>query len=151
MKISLLSRIDNKIPELLIYKNSKTDWYNMASTKTGALLGYMQTSDAFFKGTKALYIDGMYMEERRQGYGSKFLDFVKNLSKKEYQGTVFLDASSILEDDSGFEPHIFYRKNGFITDNKKILNKIDEAIEARRNLTIFDIDPTVMYWQDENK
>lgn len=96
MKISLLSRIDNKIPELLIYKYSKIDWYNMASTKTGTLLGYMQTSDTFFKGKKALYIDGMYMEERRKGYGSKFLDFVKNLNGKETLGTVFLDASSIL-------------------------------------------------------
>ena len=45
----------------------------------------------------------------------------------------------------------FYRKNGFTTDDKETLKKIDKAIETNRTLTFFDVPPTIMYWQEKNK
>ena len=122
----------------------------MAATKMGVWLGSMQVLDSEFKGKNALYIDSLYIDKRRKGFGSKFLDYAKILSKKEYNGTVFLNANSLFLGEFSTEPHILYRKNGFTTDDKKILNKIDEAIKTRRSLTFFDIAPTVMYWQDKN-
>lgn len=151
MKISLLSRIDNKIPEILIYKHSRQPFYNMFNSKTSEFLGSMCAYPDNFKGKMALCIDSLYMVKRGKSYGSSFLDFAKNLSRKEYHGTVFLNASSILEEDSGLEPHAFYRKNGFTTDNKKILEKIDDSIKSDKALTFFDVPPIIMYWQARKK
>ena len=152
MKISLLSiKPNKKIPEELIFSPFKKGWYNMASTKTGAWLGCMQTSDGFFKDKKALSIDGLFIEKYRQGHGTKFLNFAKNLSKKDYDGNIFLEASSMFLGSWSPEPHVFYRKNGFTTDDKTSLSIIDWAIKTKRDLYCKDIRPTVMYWQDENK
>ena len=152
MKISLLSiKPNKKIPEILIFNPLREGFYNMASAKTGSWLGSMQVFDLEFKGEKSLYIDSLYIDKRKKGYGSKFLDFAKKLSKKEHNSTVFLKANSLFLGSSTSEPHAFYRKNGFTTDDKETLKKIDKAIETNRTLTFFDVPPTIMYWQEKNK
>jgi hypothetical protein len=152
MKISLLSiKPNEKIPEILIYNPLRKGCYNMASAKTGSWLGCMDVLELEFKGEKALFIDSLYIDKRKKGYGSIFLDFAKKLSKKEHNGTVFLNANSLFLGASSAEPHAFYRKNDFTTDDKETLKKIDEAIKANRTLTFFDVPPTIMYWQEKNK
>ena len=150
MKVSLLTIKPNKnIPDLLIYSPLKKGWYNMCSAKTGSLIGFAQTAEAEFKGKKAFFIEGLLIEKPKKGFGSKFLDFFKILSKNGCNSTIFLEANSLFLSDFSTEPHAFYRKNGFTTDDQEVLKKIDNSIKANRNLTFFDVPPTVMYWQDK--
>ena len=52
-------------------------------------------------------------------------------------------AAALMEGDF-IPPHIFYRKYGFTTDNKEILNKIDNCIKEKKQLTIKDAPITYM-------
>ncbi len=154
-----------KIPESLIYKRLLTEpvrrrfsyRYNvMFSTKTGkkqAIMSYVPTF-SFPKGkpVKSLYISYLYSFESGHGYGTKMLNFARNCSIKEGCGGRFhLDASISLLPQK--VPHIFYRKYGMTTYNKKLDKKIDKFIKQGKTATSSDFSDIAMYYnpQENNK
>ena len=155
-----------KIPQVLIYttKATATDLttgksrivnvHKMADTKTGHYVGEMITQarkkmDCTYiypdkKNCNALEIVRLIMEERRMGYGSKFIEFAKYESKQSgCDGRVFALASRLY--DRLHPSHIFYRKNGFTSVDKKLNQIMDECMANGQNLDIEHADNLFMY------
>jgi len=85
--------------------------------------------------------------ERRKGYGKLFLDFAKNLSKKHGLNGRLRVLAGIKISDTSNPSHIFYRKYGFTTDNKQVLNAIDRGIKTGSQLDYMLVPPVYMYYQ----
>ena len=91
----------------------------------------------------------LYIKEQRQGYGKEFIDFAKNRSKQlDCDGRLFLMADSGVL-DAEKPPHIFYRKQGFTTSDKKYLKKIDNFIKENKEMENKDSKPIYMYYVPE--
>lgn len=155
-----------QVPKELIYtlKAVATDFttgksrivnvHNMADTATGHYVGQMVTQArkkvdcTYIYPNKitcdALEIIRLIMEERRMGYGSKFIEFAKHESRKKgCEGRVFALASRLY--DRNHPSHIFYRKKGFTSVNPKINKILDECIEQGKDLDIEYADNLFMY------
>ena len=133
-----------KIPEKLIYRLPSSNRFRMVDTKTGRYVGEMNLS----KRENEMFIDWLNImpNEKRKGNGTIFLNFAKNISKQMgFNGRLRLMAS-VLPFDPHNPPHIFYRKYGFTSDDKKVIKKIDKAILKNRQLSIFEVPPTYMYY-----
>lgn len=137
-----------KIPEVLIYNPRGTYLYKMFNTKDSKYLGKMV---AYPNINKQLNISELIIfTQRRQGLGTKFLNLAKNLSKEcGCEGRMILDASTTPYDPHN-PPHIFYRKYGFTSDNKKFIKKIDKHIQKDKQLNYMSAQPLTMYYPDES-
>lgn len=133
-----------KIPDTLLYRPPQTNSFRMFNTKTGDFLGEMildkRESEMFVR-----WLD-VKPEHRRQGVGTKFLDFAKNISKSfGFEGRLRLMAS-VMASDIKNPPHIFYRKYGFTSDDKKMLSRIDKLIKKHKQLDTMKALPLYMYY-----
>ena len=136
-----------KLPEILIYNPYGTNLYTMISTKEKKFLGRMIIHSNI---NHQIEIDELTIfSRRRQGYGTKFLDFAKNLSRQYgYNGHMVLNASSTPYDPQN-PPHIFYRKYGFTADNQKMIRKIDKCIKKGKQLDAYQTPALIMYYPDD--
>ena len=74
------------------------------------------------------------------------MDFAKSLyGELGCEGKVVLDASTTPYDPHN-PPHIFYRKNGFTSDDKKMLKKIDKHIKKGKQLDYKTTPAIRMYY-----
>lgn len=140
----------NKLPKYLIYNPQNTNLYRMFSTKNGKSIGEMVAIPSVLHQT--LIIDRLIIPRcanRRQGAGTDFLNFAKNLSKSfGFEKRMMLLASTLSLDPHN-PPHIFYRKFGFTTDNKELLKKIDKCIKKGTQLDDYSTPQTLMHYPDE--
>ena len=149
-----------KIPEILYYHKKQgtirqNNLYNMLSTETGKKHGFLATwvennkIKDYYEG-KLLFIGFIATTPRRNGYGQKIIDFAKNLAKKEdCNGHIQLYADgSFTQDDI---PHLFYRKNGFSTLDKKLDKKMDKFIKSGKVATHKDFSNMPMYYPAPDK
>lgn len=147
-KSILLTKPIKTMPEVLIYKQNNVYRYTMLDVKNSKIAGRMYAHFIQNLKTKecSLFINTLNIYQKRQGFGSKFLDFAKQVSKQfGCEGRVRLIASTT-EYDPLNPPHIFYRKNGFSTDNKKLLKKIDKYIKNNKQLPHLSTPPETMYY-----
>ena len=153
-----------KLPEQLIYsfradafdvsvnRRCIVNVHRMFETKTGKYVGEMVTqpyknitSNLIYPEegkTKALEIVRLLVFQRRKGYGTKFINFAKNESN-EYNcnNHLFLLASSLY--DPQYPSHIFYRKQGFTSINKKMNKILDKCIAKNEKLN--NAENLIMY------
>ena len=146
-------------PELLIYgfkQNQHNSGYKMVHTKTGNCVGEMIVHNQQFHyfrfetpGVDSLSIDYLKIFKRNQGFGTKFLNFAQSLSKKNgCNGNMHLISSDCYDKET--PPHIFYRKYGFDSNDKKKLNEIDKAIINGKK-TQFNFDYICMFFPTKSK
>ena len=149
MKNSILfTKAIKKVPDVLIYQHKNTSLYTMFDVKNLKLAGRMNAYGIRDLLTKedSLYIETLNIYQKRQGFGSIFLNFAKHISKHlGCEGRVKLIAATT-EYDPLNPPHIFYRKNGFTTDNKKLLKKMDKYIKKNKQLPHLSTMPERMYY-----
>ena len=136
----------NNIPNVLYYNPIKTGTYKMIDLKKGALIGEMSAAKR-----KELFLQSLNIkpEYRRQGYGNKFLDFAVNLSENLGLGGKLRLLASLTNKDIKNPPHIFYRKYGFSSKDKKALAYIDECIKNNRQASPLT-EPIYMYYQKKH-
>lgn len=147
MKNFNLPLTKQNIPTRLIYNPNGSDFYRMFNTKTGNVIGEMIAYPTI---NQDIFIDRLLIyREKRQGNGTRFLNFAKNLSKKYgFKGRILVCAGTLAEDPFN-PPHIFYRKYGFTSDNKKILNLIDKHINKNKQLNYRTTTNLMMYYNPE--
>lgn len=146
-----------EIPEVLFYKLSKksvmhppqeeflafstkgdNNWGEIVVHKSKMLHRNDYSGDT-------LAIDFIGSNERHKGLGSSMIEFAKNYSKKKgCNGYLVLRADSSI--DKHQVPHIFYRKQGFTTLDKKTDNKLDMFIKNDKKATSFDFMTQMMYY-----
>ena len=109
--------------------------------------------EMFIEKRRELQIESLEIitSERRKGYGTKFLNFAKNLSKKMGLGGNMRLLAGATESGGEIPPHVFYRKYGFTTNNKIILNRIENSIKTGENLDIVSAPPVYMYYRNRGK
>ena len=138
------------LPEVLIYKMPDTFYsgeYRMINTKTGKFVGEMITSNLKLE-KKYLGIAILNIFKKRQGYGTRFLNFAKKLSQEQgAEGRLILKATTMPQDPHN-PPHIFYRKFGFTTEDKKQLKKIDRHIKKNKQLNWLETPNLIMTYPD---
>lgn len=166
----MITKPINKIPDVLIYKVPKPPvivgytyrksgnpaLYRMADTKTGQFVGEMVgdvvVHDKSIKQDfypletpyKSFYIAELQIEEKSMGYGSKFINFAKSLSRQfGCNGRVHLVSSRLY--DSQHPPHVFYRKCGFTSNNKFMNDYLDDCIASKTPLEVEFADNLNMY------
>lgn len=135
-----------KMPDILIYNPKGTNLFRMICTKDRKVVGKMV---AYPSSDSRLYIDELTIfSNRRQGLGTKFLNFAKSLSKSwGFDGKMILNATTTPYDPHN-PPHIFYRKFGFTTNDKKMLKKIDKYIKTGKQLDYKKTPDLIMYYPD---
>lgn len=143
MFYTFMQKITTKIPNILFYNPPNTNSFRMIDRKKSAYIGEMSVLKR-----KVLFLESFHIfpDYRKQGYGKKFLDFAVNLSKKLGLNGNLRVLAAVIAKDSDNPPHIFYRKYGFTSDNKKILKQIDEAIKNKQQLHPFNTPPLYMYY-----
>jgi len=133
-----------KCTKTLLYRYPGTYDYRLFDVKSGKYLGKINMD----KREKELYIKWLKIcdGEQRKGYGTFLLDFAKKMSEQMgFNGRLELLAS-ILPGSLNTPPHIFYRKYGFTSNNRKMLSKIDRCIKNNKQLT--SEDPQIhMYYE----
>lgn len=134
----------NRIQGIIFYNPPKTNYYRMFDLRKSAYIGEMSVIKR-----NDLYIESLDIKPnyRRKGFGRKFLDFAVDLSKKMGLNGNLRVMAGLTESDLKNAPHIFYRKYGFTTDNKKVLNKIDEFIKQHKQPEPYDLPLTIMYYK----
>ena len=124
------------------------------STKTGLRAGYMgcrcngKKNSYIIKGNNvvpSLYIADLFSYSRGSGAGIALLDFARDLSKEiGCEGNIHLVASGCYAPNSA--PHLFYRKYGMNTGDKRIDRKIDSFIKRRKDAKRIELDNIMMYY-----
>ena len=128
--------------------------HKMADMRTGNYVGKMITRvkknvDCTYiypekSACNALEIVAILLKERKKGFGSKFLKFAKYESLKSgCEGRVFLCASRLF--NINHPPHIFYKKNGYVSVSKKMNKLMDDCIKNGTELDIKQADDLLMY------
>ena len=153
LKYPPLKRCANKkLPEYLFWehKDCFDTWdISMFSTKDPKKTGKMTciTTKQTISGKQKPYILILLLlsEPRKQGLGTKMLDYVQNFSKRKgCDGRFYLCADPQFTPKEA--PHIFYRKYGMNTGNPKDDAKIDMFIKEGKNGTIEDFPHQKMYY-----
>lgn len=140
-----------KMPDVLLYKPAKSIKYKMFDVKHSKYVGFMEARPIKDKGIRTLFIEFLLVNDKRKGFGTKFIQFAKNLSKKlNCEGRVSLEATTTVYDPHN-PPHVFYRKNGFACDDKKMLRKIDMSIKKNRPLDYRETPSIKMYYSPDVK
>ena len=141
-----------KIPEILVYYSRKTpDYHDFVMGKTSKPYAtcrmyckptYLNIENDTFP---SVFVHLIASKPKRQGLGFKMLDVVKKFSEK--QGC---DGRFHLFADVTFSPdevsHLFYRKYGMTTGDKKLDAKLDKFIKKGQTLTYKDINSMLMYY-----
>ncbi len=141
----------NQLPEVLIYHKPGTCAYRMTTTFMPRVVGEMRAYPIERNNKKSLWIDFLIIFQKRFGFGTKFLDFAQHLSRQTgCNGNISLKAGSTVYDPTK-PPHEFYRKYGFGSENKKMLRKIDRAINSKTHLNYKKTPPIIMYFPDNEK
>lgn len=97
-----------------------------------------------------LAIDFIQSQKKHNGLGSSMIEFAKNYSKRiGCNGYLVLKADSTL--DKKEVPHIFYRKMGFTTFDKKIDKKLDSFIKSKTSATSKDFSSQLMFYPMKKK
>ncbi len=123
-----------KITDRILY--NKDNHYNMASIGMGKTLGKIKLIDK----KDTLYIANLksyYPENKELRVGTSLINFAKKLSKKMgHKGK--LNVFAYNTELGGKQPHKFYRKQGFTTNNKHLDDILDFCIECN-----IDIPPSM--------
>ena len=139
-KISSLTPRLKQFPKGLIYKVPNRSSYRLVDSKTGNLVGKMQAFpvDGYIysyynlnRDEKIFRIYSLDIEENEQnkGWGKYFIDFAKKESYRQgCEGRCNLVAYNPWK-----SPHIFYKKQGFITPEKGFNKTLDEYIEKKES------------------
>lgn len=97
-----------------------------------------------YKGS-VLAIDFLEVSDKNKGVGTKILKFAKNCSEK-----MGCNGYMVLKSDSSYTPekipHLFYRKFGFSTFDKKTDKKLDKFINSKQNATSKDFPCLIMHY-----
>lgn len=136
-----------ELPRTLIYNKSKSSLYTMMTTQNPRIVGTMWASPKKIDNKNFFEIILLVIDERRKGFGKEFINFAKNRSyQKNCEGRVFL-TSDINVFESRKPPHIFYRKQGFTSNDKAYLKKIDQFIKEGKEMTYKDNKCIYMYYE----
>ena len=146
----LNTRPVKQIPNILIYNTPHTPIYKMITTfmprTVGEMIAYPKTKNK----KKFLWIQHLLIFQKRSGFGTRFLNFAKNLSSEMgCNGDIRLKAAATIY-DSITPPHEFYRKAGFGSDNRKILRRIDWVIKHNIHLNP-ELAPAIEMYYPDNK
>ena len=148
MKVSLAKAYKpTPLPRTLIYNTPGSSVYRMFNTQNHRQVAHMEAFPYKKNGKKFFFIGILMAFDKKQGYGSDFINFAKQHSKSlGCAGRVMLKADTICADPHT-PPHIFYRKHGFTSDDKVALAKIDRHIEKNIVLLPENIDELTMYYE----
>ena len=136
-----------ELPRTLIYNKLKSSLYTMVTTQDPRIVGTMWASPRVIDKKNFFEIILLVIDERRKGFGSDFVNLAKNLSwEKGCDGRIFL-TSDLNFFESKIPPHIFYRKQGFTSNDKEYLKKIDQFIKEGREMTYKDNKCIYMYYE----
>lgn len=148
-----------KLPECLIYKIQNQVTYNKThyiariislkeKTVKGEIVFY--PSYAYRKGGErepSIFIYWLKIFDRKKGYGTKLLNYIKNYSKQiGCKGNFWLDSSACLLPNEA--PHTFYRKYGMTSDSKKTDKLLDKFIKKNKIPTYKDMPEILMYYPE---
>lgn len=144
--------VNGKLPEYLFWehKDCFDTWdISMFSTKDPSKYGKMTCIESKQLINRKLVPDILVLmllsHPRKQGLGTKMLDYAQNFSKRNgCEGRFYLCADAQFTTKEA--PHIFYRKYGMNTGNPKDDAKIDRFIKEGRNGTIADFPHQKMYY-----
>lgn len=148
----LKSNINKKLPEYLFWEHKNcfdTTDICMFSTKDSSKYGKMTCIETTppEKEIKKPYIYVLTLEtnSKRQGLGTKMLDYVQNFSKRNgCEGRFYLNADARFAPKEA--PHIFYRKYGMNTGIPEKDKKLDMFIKEGKNGTLKEFPYTRMYY-----
>ena len=134
------------IPKILFYKNTNNQ-YKMIDTANNVCVGELMVSPR----DNELYINYLLVKDkyRRKGFGTKLVDFAKTISTKMGYSGRLRCLACITAYDEKKPSHIFYRKYGFTTDDKSVLENIDNAIKEKRQLDCKSAPLTYMYYPEK--
>ena len=97
-----------------------------------------------------LAIDYLYTTKRGGGYGKALLNFAKKLSEQTgCSGQIILKSVGRFLPMS--VPHLFYRKNGFTTLDKKTDKKMDKFIKKNQRASQRDFSDMFMYFPEKKQ
>ncbi len=133
-----------QIPKCIVYKQcvdtgfGRMFQYRMCDWKQGKYVGEMYarpvTENMFscyypkMHSYESFKIESLVMDEKRQGYGKKFINLAKKESQKYgCEGRVHLLASQAYSPKN--PPHLFYRKIGFTSRFTKKVKYFDQCIK----------------------
>ena len=148
------------IPDTLFYHvrsgpEKQYHLFNMFSLKNGKKNGFLVLQKAglnrenYYSGP-ALFLNYIASLPTGQGHGQTMLDFAKKYSQNNN-----CNGHIILKSDTSFTPHriphLFYRKNGFTTLDKKLDKKMDLFIKTGKSATYKDFPSLIMYYPDPNQ
>lgn len=145
-----------KIPEILVYYSRKTSYYHdfvmgKTSKPYATCRMYCNVTNLHYdnKLFKSLIVFLIESKPRKQGLGFKMLDVIQQFSKKKgCEGRFHLFATAQYAMDDA--PHIFYRKYGMTSGDKKIDKKLDKFIKKGKNATYKDFNSMLMYYFPPN-
>ena len=143
----LKRNINKKLPEYLFWEHK--DCVSMFSTKDPSKHGKMSLvkTTQSIKGRPTPYILVLMLlsKPRKQGLGTKMLDYVQSFSKRQgCEGRFYLCADPQFTPKEA--PHIFYRKYGMSTEYLEDDKKLDMFIKEGKNATIYDFSHQKMYY-----
>lgn len=149
-----------KLPDKLIYlRNINTamhppvEEYVIFSPKNGKIGGIMHCHKMNVKirpdfDGYPLGIDLIRTEKSGEGFGTALINFAKNYSKQiGSEGQICLKSVTSLSPMR--IPHLFYRKQGFTTLDKKTDKLLDAFIKIKNCATYRDFPPILMYYPDK--
>ena len=148
----LKSEVNKKIPKYLFWehKDCFDTWdVSVFSTKDPSKRGMMSliktTQPIKGRPTPYILVQMLLSKPRKQGLGTKMLDYAQNFSKRNgCEGRFYLCADPQFTPNEA--PHIFYRKYGMNTGCIEDDKKIDTFIKEGKNATIKDLQHMKMYY-----
>lgn len=150
MKVSLAKAYKpTSLPRTLIYNPPNTEIFRMIRTKNPKQVGYMSAYPAKKNGKDYLLIGLLMIFDKRKRYGTEFINFAKNYSKRNnFGGRIILQADATVADPHN-APHVFYRKQGFTSDDKKAIKNIDKHIRKNKELDPHKTPALIMYYDPD--
>ena len=156
MRINYLLKRYGKLPECLIYTRQKRVspflTYQIArivSLKDRQLKGEVIFRPSYANrsgiGEPSIFIESLKVFDRKKGFGTKLLNYVKAYSKRiGCKGNFWLDSSPYMLPLEA--PHTFYRKYGMTSDSSKIDRQLDKFIKQNKIPTYKDMGEILMYY-----
>lgn len=130
-----------KRTDLLFYKQPSTKNYKVFN-QTKGIIGEFTVEKR-----NEMFINNLFVtpSNRRNNLGTQILNFIKILSKQNGLDGKMRVLASLLGNETKNPPHIFYRKYGFTSDDKKALTEIDKHIKNKHQLPS-SFKPMFMYY-----
>lgn len=152
-----------ELPKELIYKRrvntvmkpTQVEYVFFSTTgdkNWGEVVLHKKNSSALLKDFigPSLVVDFIKVNQKGKSLGKTILDFCKNYSK-----SIGCNGRIVLLADPDYTPekipHLFYRKQGFTTHNKKLDRKMDKFIKNGQNATVEDFCTLLMYYPEPAK